>query len=156
MMQQQQQQANMNFSRNNQINSNQGYIDNYQNQKQMQNNRMQTNVNTNMFNMNNSGSFMNSQQRLPINQHQMPLQTQSNPMFNQFDQHNIPFNAGNNLNQFQSHSFHQQHANVNINQSVFPQSQPTNVMNPPHMQLQPSTLFLKFEFYLIFRNRINF
>ena len=147
----QQQQTNMNYSRNNQMNPNQGYIDNFQQQKQMQNNRMgmQTtvNANNNMFSMNNNGGFINNQQRLPINQQHMSLQTHSNPIFNQFDQqnqHNISFNPSNNLNQYHNttHSFHQQHANININQTVFPQSQSANVMNQPQMQLQASNALI--------------
>ena len=130
-----QQQTNTNFPRNNQ-----GYIDNYQQQKQMPINRMgmQANINTNstMFNMNNNGGFINNhQQRLQMNQQQMSM-TQPNSMYQQ--QHNIPFNGNNNLNQYQSHSFHHQHTNMNMNQGVFPHGQSVNLMNQTQKQLQPS------------------
>jgi hypothetical protein len=139
-----QQQTNTNFPRNNQ-----GYIDNYQQQKQMPINRMgmQANINTNstMFNMNNNGSFINNhQQRLQMNQQQMSM-AQPNSIYQQ--QHNIPFNGNANLNQYQSHSFHHQHTHMNMNQGVFPHGQSVNLMNQTQMQLQPSK-----EIFIILKN----
>lgn len=113
-----QQQTNLNYQRNAQ-----GYIDTYQQQKQMQFNRMGVNVHTSMYNNNMNNNFINNQQRMAFNQQQIAMQSHHNPMYNQYEQHNIQFNSNNQYPQNQYIQQQQQQQAVNMNMPSVPFAQ---------------------------------